>query len=128
MKKQIVLMALAALVSTTAANAQGGFQRRTPEERAKSVHEKMDSAFKLSAAKLVQVDSLFTNFYKTSDATREEMRTAGSDMDAMRSKMQELATARDEKLKKILTDDQMKTWKDTIEPSMRPQRRGPGGQ
>ncbi len=129
MKKQIVLMAIAAVVSITAANAQGGFQRRTVEERVKSVHEKMDSAFKLGAAKMAQVDSIFTNSYKASDAARDEMMASGStDRDAMRAKMQDLTAARDEKLKKVLTDDQMKTWKDTIEPSMRPQRgnRPPG--
>ena len=61
MKKQIVLMAVAAIVSINAANAQppGGFQRRTVEERVKTVHEKVDSAFKLDAAKMVLVDSVF---------------------------------------------------------------------
>jgi len=128
MKKQIVLMAIAAAVSITAVNAQG-FQRRTVEERVKSVHEKMDSAFKLDAVKLAQVDSIFTNSYKATDAAREEMMASGStDRDAMRAKMQEFATARNEKLKVVLTADQMKIWTDTIEPSMRPQRgnRPPG--
>jgi len=123
MKKQIVLMAIAAVVSISAANAQGGFQRRTVEERVKSVHEKMDSAFKLDAVKLAQVDSIFTASYKATDAAREEMMASGSqDRDAMRAKMQEFAAARNEKLKAVLTADQMKTWTDTIEPSMRPQR------
>jgi periplasmic protein CpxP/Spy len=129
MKKQIVLMAVAALVSITAANAQGGFQRRTVEERVKSIHEKMDSAFHLEPAKLVQVDSIFANSYRASDAAREEMMASGNpDRDAMRAKMTELSTARNEKLKAVLTADQMKTWTDTIEPSMRPQRgnRPPG--
>ena len=129
MKKQIVLMAVAALVSITAANAQGGFQRRTVEERVKSIHEKMDSAFKLEPTKLAQVDSIFANSYRASDAAREEMMASGNpDRDAMRAKMQELSAARNEKLKTVLTADQMKTWTDTIEPSMRPQRgqRPPG--
>ena len=122
-------MAIAAVVSITAANAQGGFQRRRVEERVKSVHEKLDSAFKLEAVKMTQVDSIFTGYYKTQDAAREEMMAGGSpDRDAMRAKMQELAAARDEKLKLVFTEEQMKTWKDTIEPSMRPQRgnRPPG--
>ncbi len=123
MKKQFVLIAVAALFSVTAANAQGGFQRRTVEERVKSVHEKMDSAFKLDAAKLTQVDSIFTKSYKASDAEMEAQRASGSfDRDAWRAKQQEFAAARDTELKKILTEDQMKTWKDVIEPSMRPQR------
>ena len=128
MKKQLVLMVFA-LGCIVAAKAQGGFQRRTVEERVKSVHEKLDSAFKPAAAKLVEIDSIFTSYYKTSDAAREEMMASGTpDRDAMRAKMQEFAAARDEKLKKVLTEEQMKTWKDTIEPSMRPQRgnRPPG--
>ena len=129
MKKQIVLMAMAAVVSITAANAQGGFQRRTVEERVKSVHEKLDSALRPGDLKMTQVDSIFTGYYKTQDAAREEMMAGGNpDRDAMRAKMQELAAARDEKLKLVFTEEQMKTWKDTIEPSMRPQRgnRPPG--
>lgn len=128
MKKQLVLMVFA-LGCIVAVKAQGGFQRRTVEERVKSVHEKLDSAFKPAAAKLVEIDSIFTSYYKTSDAAREEMMASGTpDRDAMRAKMQEFAAARDEKLKKVLTEEQMKTWKDTIEPSMRPQRgnRPPG--
>ena len=128
MKKQLVLMVFA-LGCIVAAKAQGGFQRRTVEERVKSVHEKLDSAFKPAAAKLVEIDSIFTSYYKTSDAAREEMMASGTpDRDAMRAKMQEFAAARDEKLKKVLTEDQMKIWKDTIEPSMRTQRgnRPPG--
>ena len=128
MKKQLVLMVFA-LGCIVAAKAQGGFQRRTVEERVKSVHEKLDSAFKPTAAKLVEIDSIFTSYYKTSEAVREEMMASVTpDRDAMRAKMQEFAATRDEKLKKVLTEEQMKTWKDTIEPSMRPQRgnRPPG--
>ena len=118
-----------ALSCIAAVKAQPGFQRKTVEERVKAVHEKLDSAFKPAAAKLVEIDSIFTSYYKTSDAAREEMMASGNmDRDAMRAKMQEFAAARDEKLKKVLTEEQMKTWKDTIEPSMRPQRgnRPPG--
>ena len=124
MKKQLVLMVFA-LGCIVAAKAQGGFQRRTVEERVKAVHEKLDSAFKPTAAKLTEIDSIFTTYNKA----REEMMAAATpDRDAMRAKMQELSGARDEKLKKVLTEDQMKIWKDTIEPSMRPQRgnRPPG--
>ena len=54
-------MVFAAAISITSVNAQGGgnFQRRTPEERLKTVHEKLDSAFKLDAAKLTQADEVF---------------------------------------------------------------------
>lgn len=129
MKKQIVLIAIAALATIGTASAQGGFQRRTVEERVKSVHDKMDSAFKLDAVKMNSVDTLFTSYYKAQDAYREEMMNSGNtDRDAMRAKMTEMAAARDEKLKQFLTEEQMKIWKETIEPSMRPQRQRPPGQ
>jgi len=121
-------MAFAAVISIASVNAQGP-QRRTVEERVKAVHEKMDSAFKPDAAKMTAIDEIFTNYYKATDKAREEMVAAGNtDRDAMRAKMQEFGTERDNKLKAVLTEDQMKTWKETIEPSMRPQRGNRGGQ
>ena len=129
MKKQLVLIALAVFAITATSNAQGGFQRRTVEERVKSVHEKLDSAFKPEAAKMAEIDSVFKNYYTAQDKYREEQMAAGNtDRDAMRAEMMKMAGDRDEKLKKLLTEDQMKIWKETIEPSMRPQRgnRPPG--
>lgn len=132
MKKQILLAAIAALVSTAAIHAQGpgGFPRRTVEERVKTVHEKFDSTFHLDAAKQTQVDSVFAGYYRTQDKFREDMMAGGAqpDRDAMRAKMQEFAADRDGKLKAILSEEQMKKWKDELEPSMRPMRgnRPPG--
>ncbi|MFM6924375.1 MAG: hypothetical protein ACKOU7_02660 [Ferruginibacter sp.] len=130
MKKQLVLMAFAAMFSITAANAQGGFQRRTVEERVKMVNDKFDSTFHFDAAKQAKIDSVFAEAYRAQDKFREEMMANGAqpDRDVMRTKMQELAEQRDEKLKGILSEEQMKKWKDELEPSMRPQRgnRPPG--
>ena len=129
MKKKFVLMVAAALIGVVSVNAQGGFQRRTIEERVKTVHEKLDSAFKPEASKMAKLDSIFTNYYKTVDKARDEMMASGStDRDAMRAKMQDMAAERDAKLKNVFTEDQMKQWKDAIEPSLRPQRgnRPPG--
>lgn len=131
MKKQILMFVIAAFAIIGTTQAQGGFQRRTVEERVKSVHDKIDSAFKPEAVKMTSIDTLFTSYYKATDAYREEMMASGNtDRDAMRAKMTEMAAARDEKLKQFLTEEQMKTWKESIEPSMRPQRgnRPPGGQ
>jgi periplasmic protein CpxP/Spy len=131
MKKQILLAAIAALFSITAVNAQGGgnFQRRTPEERLKPIHEKLDSAFKLDAAKMKQVDEIFLNSFKEQDKKMEELRAGGGevDRDAMMAARQKFTDERDARLKEILTADQMKIWKDTIEPSTRPQRGNRGG-
>jgi hypothetical protein len=131
MKKQILLAAIAALFSFTAVNAQGGgnFQRKTPEERLKPVHDKIDSAFKLDAAKLKQVDEIFLNSFKDQDKKMDELRAGGGqpDRDAMMAARKEINDARDAKLKAVLTEAQMKTWKDELEPSLRPQRGGGGG-
>jgi len=133
MKKQLLLMVVAAAVSITSVNAQGGgnFQRRTPEERLKMVHDKLDSAFKLDAAKMTQADEVFLNFYKESDKKMDEIRSAGGAREEMMAARQKLMEERDAKLKAVLTEEQMKIWKDQIEPSMRPQRppgQGGGGQ
>jgi periplasmic protein CpxP/Spy len=123
MKKQFIAIAIA-LVGFMSTQAQGGFPRRTPEERLKPIHQKIDSAFKLDAAKLVQVDNIFLDAFKDQDKQMEELRAGGAqpDREAMRAIREKAIAARDEKLKAILTEAQMKTWKDQIEPSLRPQR------
>ena len=130
MKKQLLLMVFAAAISITSAHAQGGgnFQRRTPEERLKVVHDKLDSAFKLDAAVMAKVDEVFLNFYKDSDKKMDEVRSSGGGREEMMAARQKLVEDRDLKLKGILTEAQMKTWKEQIEPSMRPQRPAGGGQ
>lgn len=122
---------LLAVVAFAAAYAQpgGGFQRRTVEERVAMVHAKMDSAFKLDAAKAAEVDAIFTTFYKDSDKAREEMMASGErpSREVMQAKTQPLAEAREEKLKKTLPEAQYEIWKKQIEPGMRPQRPMGGG-
>ncbi len=121
-------MVFAAAISITSVNAQGGnFQRRTPEERVKTVHDKLDSAFKLDAAKLAQVDEVFLNYYKDSDKKMDEIRSGGGGREEMMAARQKLTEDRDAKLKVLFSEEQMKTWKEQIEPSMRPQRPA-GGQ
>lgn len=127
--KKIALL-LVAVVAFVASQAQGGgFPRRTVEERVAIVHAKMDSAFKLDAAKAAEVDSVFTIFYRAGDKAREELMSSGErpGREAMQEKMHPLTEARDEKLKKILTETQYENWKKLIEPSMRPQRPMSGG-
>ncbi|MBL0181080.1 MAG: hypothetical protein IPP96_01850 [Chitinophagaceae bacterium] len=129
MKKQLLLMVVAATISITSVNAQGGgnFQRRTPEERLKIVHDKLDSAFKLDAATMTKADDVFLTFYKDSDKKMDEIRSAGGAREEMMAARQKLMEERDAKLKGVLTEAQMKIWKDQIEPAMRPQRPAGGG-
>ena len=131
MKKAILLLAIA-ITGVLAVQAQGGggggFQRRTPEERLKMTKEKL-ADLKLDKDQTTKSDSVFMDHFRAQDKMFEEMRAAGGsgDRDAMREKMQKLAADRDEKLKKIFTEDQFKKWKDEIEPALRPQRGGGGG-
>jgi protein CpxP len=130
MKKAILLIAIV-LTGVLAVQAQGnggGFQRRTPEERLKLTKEKL-ADLKLNQDQTTKSDSVFMDSYRTQDKIFEEMRAGGGqpDREAMREKFQKLAADRDEKLKKIFTEDQFKKWKDEREPSLRPQRRNNGG-
>ncbi|HVT84803.1 MAG TPA: hypothetical protein VHD35_06355 [Chitinophagaceae bacterium] len=127
MKRKALMLLTVMFAAIITANAQ--FQQRTVEERVKMVHTKIDSAFKLGDKKMADVDSIFANFYRSQDKLRQDMMSGGErpDFQAMREKMQPLTEERDNKLKAVLGDDNFKVWKEQIEPSMRPQRRGGGG-
>jgi protein CpxP len=129
MKTKIAVMISSFLFGAIAVNAQGGFQRRTVEEKVQIVQQKLDSAFKLDKTKLAGADSAFANYYRATDKVRDDMMSGGGqpDFQAMREKMQPFMDERDSKLKGILTEDQFKTWKDQIEPSLRQRRQGSGG-
>ena len=124
MKTKVTLMISSFILLAIAVNAQGGYQRRTVEERVQMVQQKFDSAFKLDKAKLTDVDSLFANYYRGQDKLRDDMMSSGGqrDFQAMREKMQPLMDERDKKLQGMLTADQYRTWKDALEPSLRPRR------
>lgn len=126
MKKVILLLAIA-ITGALAVQAQGGFQRRTPEERLKQVKEKLVD-LKLDSDQTTKSDSTLMEFFRGQGKMFEEMRAGGApDREQMREKNQKLVAERDEKLKKIFSEDQYKKWKDEIEPSLRPQRGGNRG-
>ncbi|MBK7561311.1 MAG: hypothetical protein IPP43_09590 [Chitinophagaceae bacterium] len=128
MKKiSLVLLASFAFAISVSAQPGGGFQRRTPEERAASIHAKLDSAFKLEPAKLATLDTAIVALYKAQDKKREEIMAGGMpDRETMMAEMKKYSDAQDEILKAVLTEEQFGIWKDKIQPSMRPQR-PPGG-
>lgn len=128
---KISLFVIAVMLLSVSANAQGGMQRRTVEERVAAVHQKMDSAFKPDAAKAEKIDAAFTTYYKASDKVREEMMSGGErpDREAMMAKMQPITEARDKELKVVLGDADFTKFKNDIEPLLMPRRGGgPGRQ
>ena len=128
MKKiSLVLLASFAFAISVSAQPGGGFQRRTPQERAANIHAKLDSAFKMDPAKLAILDTAIIALYKAQDKKREEIMAGGMpDRETMMAEMKKYSDAQDEILKAILTEEQFGIWKDKIQPSMRPQR-PPGG-
>ena len=100
-------------------NAQG-FQRRTVEERVKRVVDTMTTVFKIEKEVQDQASAVFTDYYKESDKLREGL-AQGERPD--RTQMDKLIADRDEKLKKVLSEEQFKKFKDEIEPALRPRRR-----
>lgn len=129
--KRILAILVAVFSLTLAASAQpGGMNRMTPEERAARIHQKLDSAFKLPAADLQKIDTAMTALYKAQDAKRQELMAGGMpDRETFMAEMKKFSDAQDEILKAMLTEEQYNTWKEKIQPAMRPQRQGgpPGG-
>ena len=120
-------MVMAAMFSITAANAQGGGQRITPEERIKFTIEKM-APLKLDADTKAKADAIIAEYVNGQQKAMDEVRAAGGDRDTMQMKRKEFTDGRDARLKLIFTEAQMKQWKAEIEPSLRPQRpAGSGG-
>ena len=130
MKKKLILLAGFALMTVFAVNAQGGGggQRMPIPERVKMIMDKLTD-FKLDKDKTALTDSTFTNYFRSQQKAMEDMRAAGGqpDRDKMMETRKKFADERDEKLKKIFTDEQFKKWKDEIEPTTRPQRPNGGG-
>lgn len=125
----LMLVAAAGLATVTSAQGGGGGFRRTPEERAAVIHQKLDSAFKLDAAKLAQLDTALVALYKAQDAKRQELMAGGSmpDRETMMAEMKKYTDAQDEMLKTMLSEEQYAIWKEKIQPSMRGPRPGGGG-
>jgi hypothetical protein len=121
MKAKLSLLAIFMFAVACFSYAQGGgFQMPSPEERTKSVMEKL-ADLKLDKDQTVKTDTLFLNLYKAQAKRMEELRAGGGqiDRDAMRAEMEKRNAERDEKLKKIWTAEQFKKFKDEIEPTLR---------
>lgn len=132
MKRLVLSIAIVFVAVAVQAQPGNGFTRRTPEERAARIHQKLDSAFKLDASKLATLDTALTVLFKTRDARMKEIfENAGDDREAMRETMmaerKKFSDAEDEIIKMMLSEEQFTIWKEKILPTMRPQRPGSFG-
>ena len=118
----LVMVMFAGVITASAQGGGGGFQRRTPEERTKRVVDTLTTVFKLDNAVAGQVQTAFMDYYKEQDKLRESMMNGG-DRATMQPAMQKLSEDRDARLKKVLSEDQFKKFKDEIEPAIMPRRR-----
>ena len=129
MKRILLFVAILLVSGHGILFAQGfGFvQRATVEERVKRVTEKLDSAFKLDAARLSMVDTALKVLYRAQDAKRQEMMSSNTrpDREVMMAEMKKFSDVQDEIIGSVLSKEEFSIWKDKIQPSMRP--RGPGG-
>ena len=122
MKSKItVLLVLLFAVAVNTQAQQGQGQRRTSEERAKMMAQRLTDSLKLSADQQTKVEAVYLESNKSMEKLREGLapgtRPEKEDMD-------KISNARDEKLKMILTPDQFKRLKDELEPAMRRPRGG----
>lgn len=97
MKIRISLLGVLLITGVMMANAQGGMQRRTPEERTKRMVDTIAATFKLDPGQQTQVQSAYLDYNKSWDKIRESV-PQGERPD--QNTMQNLITERDEKLKK----------------------------
>ena len=85
-------------------------QQMSPEERAKQETEWMKKDLALTDAQLVKVDSINLKFAKKRSEMRSQMQ--GQDREAMMAKMQEMQAQKETELKPVLTEDQLKKYKE----------------
>ncbi|MFC4263154.1 hypothetical protein ACFOWM_09710 [Ferruginibacter yonginensis] len=124
MKKQVFLSVLAIIATVSTLFAQTGApEQKAPNARAKETVLKLQADLGITNEQLASAYKVFEDFYTAQQNAMEELRSNGGDRAAMKAKRDELVDARDAKLKTILTEAQMKKWKENIEPSMRPQRK-----
>ena len=122
MKKQLLFIVIFLFAGLSSLTAQEARQRLSVEERTKAAIEKL-TPLNLDEESKNKTSVVLKEFFEEQEKAMKEFRESGnSDKEAIRAKRQELAAARDEKLKKIFTAEQMKKWLEEIEPSLRPQR------
>lgn len=119
MKKRILLAALA-LFSTVSILLAQGPQQMPPEDRAKKTVERLKPELNLTDQQQKDILPVYTDFYTAFSKLFE-----GGNRPTPEDR-QKLTGERDDKLKKILNEDQMKKLAE-VEEKMRQERRQGGG-
>lgn len=117
-KLNFLFSALFSLITFCAMAQNGPGQPPPVEERVKRTIERITPELKLNEQQVKDVNPVYTVFYTEID----KLRAAGNPTPEDRQK---LMATRDEKLKKILSEEQMKKLKE-LEEQMRQQRRQGG--
>lgn len=115
MMKKFLLICCILLGFAAVSRAQGGGQRRTPEERAKQ----LQTALKLSDDQTAKI----TAIYQAQATKVDSIRNAGGDFSAMRPLMQ----ATNDKIKAILTPDQATAYQKMMDERRARMQQGGGG-
>lgn len=129
MKKLILATALILIgVSSSFAQRERVRENSTPEERAQKQTEMMAEKLELSEDQKAQILAINMEYSKK---RQEAMEARKAEMDARREQMMELREemkAQDEKISKVLTEEQRKEWV-ALKESQRDRRgRRPGGE
>ncbi len=119
MKKKLILSVIAMIAIAGNIFAQDAVQVKKPHERAKETYFKLKADLALVGEQDAKVYQVFEDYYKTQDAIKAEISTAGNtDMERMQDNMKKIAEKRDAKLKLILTEVQLEKWVKEVEPAM----------
>lgn len=102
-------------------------QKEGVGDKVSTVLSKFDAAIKPDKAKKSSLETIFTDFYTAQEKLRDDIQGPSStlaqglqqDYQTVRKKNENLFAERDNKLKKALTADEFKTWKDDIEPTLK---------
>lgn len=126
MKIRLFLISSFLLALISVANSQN---RKSVEDRVADVHEKFEKAFNFEKNKLDEIDAVFTDFYTSQEKIRQNIQGPSlaqgfvqQDFQSIRKRNDDYINDRDKRLKKLLTVDQYKKWKDDIEPSLKSRR------
>jgi LAS superfamily LD-carboxypeptidase LdcB len=114
MKKVFVAIACMVIFSITGFAQRNN--KRSPEEMAKQMTERMKTELKLAEEQVVPVDSINLVFAKAQAKLREN---ANGDFASIREDMQKLYALRLEAYEKVLTKEQLEAYKKIMEERMR---------